>query len=127
MRQIRIHRALRKNGLRLATVMGTNVEVAQLFAVFHDGGRVNEVEDWGYACRGADLAPELCGTLFDLPDAAFDLLYEAGAQHTDGLIAGDITVQACWDADRLDLSRVGMPPDPRRLCTDAAKAVTMRK
>ena len=38
---------------------------------------------------------------------------------------GDITVQCCWDADRLDLGRV--MPDPRRLCTDAAKSDKMRK
>jgi uncharacterized protein len=33
----------------------------------------------------------------------------------------DITVQTCFDADRLDLGRVGKIPDPRLLCTDAAK------
>ena len=33
----------------------------------------------------------------------------------------DITVQTCWDADRLDLGRVGIRPDPRRLCTAAAR------
>jgi uncharacterized protein len=30
-------------------------------------------------------------------------------------------VQTCWDADRLDLGRVGKRPDPRRLCTPAAR------
>ena len=28
-----------------------------------------------------------------------------------------------YDADRLDLGRVGIIPDPRRLCTDAAKKI----
>ena len=28
---------------------------------------------------------------------------------------------ACWDADRLDLLRVGIVPDPRRLCTPFAR------
>ena len=27
----------------------------------------------------------------------------------------------CWDPDRLDLGRVGITPNPRYLCTDAAK------
>ena len=27
-----------------------------------------------------------------------------------------------WDADRLDLGRVGIRPAPKRLCTDAARA-----
>jgi uncharacterized protein len=30
-------------------------------------------------------------------------------------------VQACWDADRLDLGRVGIAPAPERLCTAAAR------
>jgi uncharacterized protein len=31
------------------------------------------------------------------------------------------TIQACWDADRLDLGRVGTTPDPARLWTAAAR------
>lgn len=116
-----------ENGLRLAQATGAVIEVVQLFAVFHDSRRINECEDWGHGQRGADLAVELRGALFDLSDADFALLYQACAEHTDGLTEGDVTVQTCWDADRLDLGRVGMPPDPRRLCTAAAKAVTMRK
>jgi len=112
---------------RLAQVTGAVVEVVQLFAVFHDSRRVNEVTDPGHGQRGAELAAELRGQLFDLPDADFDLLYQACVGHTDGLIEGDITVQTCWDADRLDLGRVGTAPDPRRLCTAAAKSAKMRK
>ncbi|MBT5083254.1 MAG: hypothetical protein HOM62_22025 [Rhodospirillaceae bacterium] len=41
------------------------------------------------------------------------------------LIDADITVQTCWDADRLDLGRAGIVPDPRYLCTDAAKEPRM--
>ena len=33
----------------------------------------------------------------------------------------DVTIQICWDADRLDLGRVGITPHPSRLCTAAAK------
>ena len=51
----------------------------------------------------------------------FELLYDACAHHTDGLTEADITVQVCWDADRLDLGRVGMIPAPKKLCTAAAK------
>lgn len=116
-----------ENGLRLASATGAVIEVVQLFAVFHDSRRVSECEDWGHGLRGADLAAELRGKLFDLPDADFDLLYEACAQHTDGLTEADITVQTCWDSDRLDLGRVGTTPDPRRLCTDAARSARMRK
>lgn len=43
-------------------------------------------------------------------------------KHSDGLTDADITVQVCWDADRLDLGRVGVRPHARYLCTDAAKS-----
>jgi uncharacterized protein len=33
----------------------------------------------------------------------------------------DITIQTCWDSDRLDLGRVGVTPHPSRLCSEAAK------
>ena len=71
--------------------------------------------------RGADLAAQWRGELFDLPDAAFDLLYYACIRHTDGLTEGDVSVQACWDADRLDLGRVGIRTAPHRLCTEAGR------
>ena len=32
-----------------------------------------------------------------------------------------MTVQTCWDADRLDLGRVGIRPLAERLCTDVAR------
>ena len=116
-----------ENGLRLANATGAVVEVVQLFAVFHDSRRVNENSDYCHGLRGAELAAELRGQLFDLPDAQFELLYQACADHTDGLTEADITIQCCWDADRLDLGRVRIMPDPRKLCTAVAKADTMRK
>ena len=41
--------------------------------------------------------------------------------HSDGHIEGDPVLRACWDADRLDLWRVGIEPDPQRLCTAHAR------
>jgi uncharacterized protein len=32
-------------------------------------------------------------------------------------------MQVCWDADRLDLGRVGIIPKPDRLCTNAARDI----
>ena len=114
-----------ENGMRLAKETGANVDVIKLFAVFHDSKRVNEVVDPGHGQRGADFAAELRGRLFDLPDDDFGLLYKACAEHTDGQIHGDITVQTCWDADRLDLGRVGIMPQLSKLCTDAAMTPEM--
>lgn len=33
----------------------------------------------------------------------------------------DVTIQTCLDADRLDPGRVGITPQPSRLCTEVAK------
>jgi uncharacterized protein len=114
-----------EDGLRLAEATGAKVEVVQLFAVFHDSRRATDGVDDDHGCRGADLSAELRGKLFNLPDADFGLLYEACARHTDGLTEGDVTIQTCWDADRLDLGRVGIIPAPQKLCTPAARTWEM--
>ena len=110
-----------ENGLRVAESTGADPEVVSLFALFHDSRRINEHRDDGHGQRGGDLAHSLRGTLVHLDDARFELLYEACRLHTDGLVEGDPTLQACWDADRLDLARVGISPSPRRLCTGTAR------
>lgn len=109
-----------ENGLRLAELTNANKAVVRLFALFHDSKRVNEGTDHDHGRRGAEFAASLRGNLFDLPDDQFDLLHAACSAHTDGLTDADITIQTCWDADRLDLGRVGIMPQPSRLCNDAA-------
>jgi uncharacterized protein len=116
-----------ENGLRLAKETGANVEVVQLFAIFHDSRRVNEGYDDGHGQRGAELAVELRGEWFALSDREFDLLYRACAGHTEGETEADITIQTCWDADRLDLGRVGIVPAPQKLCTASAKTPNILK
>jgi uncharacterized protein len=110
-----------ENGLRIAKVTGANEKVVRLFAVLHDSRRLNESIDPGHGMRGAELAKDLRGSLFELSDQEFDLLFEACALHTDGKTESDITIQTCWDADRLDLGRVWIWPKPEQLCTELAK------
>jgi len=108
-------------GHRLCEETKANVEVVSLFAIFHDSRRVNEGTDPQHGQRGADFAAELHGNLFELDDYEFDLLYRACAGHTHERTHPNVTIQACWDSDRLDLGRVGIQPHPSRLCTDVAK------
>lgn len=110
-----------ENGRRLAESNGANLQVVQLFAVLHDSQRWDDGWDQEHGRRGAELATVLRPAPLDLTDADFELLYAACAHHTDGLTDGDITVQTCWDSDRLDLFRVGIRPQPHRLCTAAAR------
>lgn len=116
-----------ENGLRLAEATGANIEVVQLFAVFHDSKREKETSDPNHGKRGADFASRLRGHLFDLPDHEFRLLSRACAGHTREKDNPDITIQTCWDADRLDLGRVRVTPHPSRLCTATAKDPAMLK
>jgi uncharacterized protein len=110
-----------ENGARLAGETGADLEIVQLFAVLHDSRRMNEAFDPDHGPRAAQFARELRGSLFDLPDHGFRLLHRACAGHTHERTHPDITIQTCWDADRLDLGRVGIMPHSSRLCTDAAK------
>jgi uncharacterized protein len=116
-----------ENGLRLAEETGANLDVVRLFAVLHDSRRINEAWDPDHGPRAARFASTLRGRLFDLPDREFQLLHRACAGHTHEPTHPDLTIQTCWDADRLDLGRVGITPEPTRLCTATAKlAETIR-
>jgi uncharacterized protein len=114
---------VRENGLRLAESTGADAEVVVLFSLFHDSCRFNEERDDGHGLRGAELARALRGSLVHLDDARFDLLFDACHLHTDGLTVGDPTLLACWDADRLDLARVGIRVKPERLCTGVGRSL----
>lgn len=110
-----------ENGLRLAEETRANLEVVQLFAVLHDSRRINEATDPDHGPRAAEFARTLRGRLLNLPDHEFGLLHRACAGHTHERTHPDATIRTCWDADRLDLGRVGIAPHPSRLCTEAAR------
>ena len=107
-----------ENGMRLSAETGASGEVVALFSVFHDSCRVNEGYDPEHGSRGAEFAARLRGKLFELTESDFNLLYRACVGHTHEHTHPDITIQTCWDADRLDLGRVGITPHPSRLCTE---------
>ncbi len=111
-----------ENGLRLAESTGADPAVVRLFAVFHDACRTGEGRDFTHGPLGAGLAEKLRGQYFDLDDHAFALLTAACHGHTERHLDPDPTIQTCWDADRLDLLRVGIQPAPYYLGTAAARA-----
>ena len=99
--------------------------MVELFAFFHDSRRLNDGHDPEHGSRAALFAQSLAGSVFELEPSELQLLMAACRGHSDGLTAGDITVLTCWDADRLDLGRVGITPNPNRLCTTAARDPVM--
>ena len=110
-----------ENGMRLAARTGADPEVVALFALFHDSRRRSETTDPEHGPRGAMLAEQLRGTLFQLDDEPLRLLRTACRLHTAARTHEHVTVQTCFDADRLDLARTGKTVDPLFLCTEPAK------
>jgi len=112
---------VRANGLRLAQTSGADSTVVELFAVLHDACRESDGLDVGHGARSAELVLEVCDDLLGVGREQAGLLAYACRYHSDGGTEADLTVQTCWDADRLDLGRAGIRPHPRYLCTAAAR------
>lgn len=106
-------------GVRVGRLRGGNLKVIELFAVLHDSCREDENQDPLHGPRAAEYARSLVGNLFQLKAGELDRLCYAIEQHSRGLMSSDPTVQSCWDADRLDLRRLGIVPNPRLLSREA--------
>ena len=126
-----------ENGRKLAHDTGGDLKVVSLFAVLHDSKRENEGHDFLHGSKASLFIDEIRNEYLDITDDQLYILKNACTFHNQDLIqpqmfnlygADDeqfqkaiITIQTCWDADRLDLPRVGIVIDPERLCTEAAK------
>jgi len=110
-----------QNGKHIAKAENANIKVVGLFSLLHDTQRINENRDPQHGYRAAQHAYSIRGRFFDITDQEMRLLDEALTYHSDGYTDADITVQTCWDADRLDLTRVGIMPKAEKLCTQTAK------
>jgi len=111
-----------KNGLTLAEETGADKSVVILFAVFHDCARDWDGPDHAHGARGAIVAEKLRHNgFYELDEDRLEKLVYACKYHTDGFVSSDPTIGTCWDADRLDLVRVGITPAPFKMSTQAAK------
>jgi len=113
---------VRVNGLALAErTPGADAELVELFALLHDAARRDDGRDTGHGERAAALVRRLIADdRLSLSAARAELLAEACAGHEHGLVSRDPTVGCCWDADRLELSRLGRRPIATLLSTAAA-------
>ena len=101
---------------------GADLHVCQLFSLLHDCERWNDGIDPDHGARAAAHITALRDTILaDLSEEQCAKLCEACRYHASGLVSADPTIGVCWDADRLDLPRVGARVDPRFLSTVAAK------
>lgn len=110
------------NGLLLAAETGADAHVVELFAFLHDSCREHDGHDTSHGPRAAATVEELRDRkLIALSDTQHEWLVDACERHSNGEIHAPLTVQVCWDADRLDLGRVGTRPAAKRLCTEVAR------
>ncbi|QYZ67524.1 MAG: hypothetical protein HPY30_16960 [Gammaproteobacteria bacterium (ex Lamellibrachia satsuma)] len=111
---------VRQNGLRLAVENIVDTSVIELFSVIHDSCRVNDTNDPEHGPRAARYA-EILRTegVIRLTDGQMQQLTASCEGHTRSHTHADMTIATCWDADRLDLGRVGIRPDPQRMATQA--------
>lgn len=115
-----------RNGLYVAQKTGANQTIVQLFAVFHDCMRQNDHVDPGHGRRGAEYAVQIKNELIHIPSDDFDKFYYACEWHTDQVAIDDVTISTCWDADRLDLGRVGFILDPQYMNSKPAQKIAKR-
>lgn len=84
------------------------------FAMLHDCCRLYDTTDPGHGARAAKMIPD--------NDSEFNkVLRHAILGHTNGKVSTNYAVAICWDADRLDLDRVNIAPDPKLMSTDAGR------
>ena len=84
------------------------------FAMLHDCCRMYDSSDPGHPARAAKLIPD--------NDTDFNkTLRHAILGHSNGKLSTNLAVAICWDADRLDLPRVGVVPNPELMSTKAGK------
>ena len=108
-------------GLELCAETGADETVVRLFALLHDSCRLDDGRDPNHGPRAADRLGEIVGTVVSLDRDRLALLEHAVRHHTGGQTSDDPTIGTCWDADRLDLGRVGIVPRERFMSTIAGR------
>jgi uncharacterized protein len=122
-------RAVARVGVELARLTpGTDLGVVVLFALLHDSQRQTDGHDPDHGRRAATLAQALHAEgHIQLSTERLEALWFACAQHAKGYVIPEPSIGVAWDADRLNLWRVGVTPDPGMLSTEAARRPTIRE
>lgn len=109
-----------ENGMMLSLQPGVDKLVVALFAYLHDCKREDDHQDPEHGDRAADFVVWLrnSGKLRFLRHEQYHKLWMACLQHHKGIVdTEDITVGACFDADRIELIRCGMVPKAELMST----------
>ena len=122
-------RRVEKLGLTIAEENGADQEVVSLFAYLHDARRESDDDDPDHGKRAVVLLAELFEEgVIKINKLQYEKLARAlGAHNITDAQSDDITVQTCWDADRLDFWRSNIEPNPELMFTDFGKSEKMIK
>ena len=114
---------VRHHALTIGQATGADLLVVELFSFLNDSNRLNEDEDTEHGFRAASFATQLNGRYFQLDSFQLDVLCLAMMHHSDGAVDVDPAIQTCWDADRLDLGRMGIKPAAKYLSPIASQHI----
>lgn len=120
----------------------TDVHNVHIFAWTHDLARVSDRSDPEHGVRGAHLFLDIAAHTFPEASALDRTRIAAAIEHHNTGMTADTAVRTghidipetddnalidfigcCWDADRLDLLRLGRFPHPERMSTHCWEAV----
>ncbi len=111
-----------RNAKELCEAEDVDPTVPCFFSFLHDSQRFDEGSDIHHGARAVQWIQQLyTKRKLNIRASDFHMLCEAIHGHSHGGTEAFPVVQICWDADRLDLGRVGMIPNPKYLCTEHAK------
>lgn len=109
-----------ENGWEISQDNNANMKVITAFGLFHDCKRENDEHDPEHGFRGGEFMEKYKDKL-NLTEEEFQKAKIACSGHTDILHNDDIDISTCWDADRLDLLRVDIYPNPEYLNNEISK------
>lgn len=104
---------------RIAHATGEDVMSATVGGFLHDCARQNDGNGEGHARESAQMARSIIVKHFGELDV--NRICSAIADHAAGKTTADGLAAAIWDADRLDLARLGIVVDPAYLSTALAR------
>lgn len=109
-----------KVGLELAKSTPADTEIISLFALLHDSRRIYDLVDLEHGERSAEYIQELFDSgHIKLDKDHLEILIFACKYHNDRSVRSDnLTVNICWDSDKIDLVRVGIDPKDIVLTTE---------
>lgn len=108
------------HGKNIGQIRKADLLVVELFAFLHDSCRFNDGRDPQHGARAAEFAQGIQGDFYQLKPKQLDTLCYAMIHHSGGEVSINATIQTCWDADRLDLGRVGIFPSSQYLSQEAS-------